>query len=420
MKIALLAYGSRGDIQPVLAVADALKSRGHGVRMTVNTSSASWAKDSGIELFPMPPDIEAFWKSQEGQGMLASGKTMRFLKEISALERKYDDEVADTCARACEGTDVIISTIGTAYRAAALQELLGLPHACLCPAPLMRTSDFAGPLSPVRDLGMGFLNRSSWDLLYAAYWFGQKGLLNGVRGRWGLPAWKSRPKVEQSTFINLFSRHLVPLPKDAPANHHQVGQPTLSPELRKRLGEGIPPQGLDDWLAAGPPPVFFGFGSMPVMNPSALLQDIRHMCEEHSIRALIGAGWSDYEPSELSDAMFMVAAFDHDRVLPRCRAAVHHGGAGTTQSALRAGLPSLVCSLMGDQLFWGWRVQQLGAGATFRYQDLNRARLSAALSQVLRPEAAERAKKIGEGLRAEDGSLCAAETIEAFASGTLN
>ena len=86
---------------------------------------------------------------------------------------------------------------------------------------------------------------------------------------------------------------------------------------------------MEEWLD-GPPPVFFGFGSMPVLDPNALLDSVKRICQKHSIRALIGSGWTRYPTTNLPDSIFIAPAFDHDRVLPRCCAAVHHGGAGTT------------------------------------------------------------------------------------------
>lgn len=416
MKIALLPYGSRGDFQPVLAVADALKTRGHDVRMTVNVSSEAWVRASGLEVVAMLPDVEAFWKRPSGQRMLASGQTLRFLGELSALEREHGEDLNRGCAQACQEADMIVSTVGTIYQGSSLAEQLGLPHATLTAAPIMRTASFASYLAPVRDLRLPQLNRWSWDLLYAAYWHGHKPILNSMRRAWGLAEWKARPHTEDGALINLFSRHLVPCAADAPANHVQVGQPVLSPDLRRRLGEAALPADLEVWLEAGPPPVFFGFGSMPVFDPNALVRDVEHLCSAFSIRALIGAGWSEIAQDRRSDSVFVAGAFDHDRVLPRCRAAVHHGGAGTTQSALRAGLPTLICSLIGDQSFWGWRVQRLGVGTHLRFQDMNRARLSDALETLLQPQVTARAQELGARLRSENGAEVAADAIERIAS----
>ena len=415
MKVALLGYGTRGDFQPVLAVADALKRRGHDVRLTVNVSSARWASPSGIDLVPMQPDIEAFFKSPGGKRLLASGRVPTFVRELAQLEREHNADLIRAYDRACQGADLILSTILTAFRAATLERVLDLPHVCLTTMPLMCTGAFASYLTPVRDFRLAWLNRLSWNLFFSAYWIGQKAVLNAARHSAGLSDWPQRPRLELGNFIHMYSRHLVPFPEDVPATHWPGGHPTLSPELRRRLGEGAPPPELDAWLDAGPAPVFFGFGSMPVLDPGALLRVVTRLCKEHSIRALIGAGWSEYATSELPDDVFIAPAFDHDRVLPRCRAAVHHGGAGTTHAGLRAGLPTLICSLFGDQPFWGDRVARLGAGTTFRFQQLDQARLSAALDVLMHPTTVQRAQQLGEAMRGENAAERIAELVERFA-----
>jgi len=415
MKVAVLAHGSRGDIQPMLAVGDELKRRGHKVRLTVNLSSARWAARAGLDIIPMRPDVEAFLKSPQGREMLANGRLVAFLRELARQEAEDNGDLTRACREACEGADLILSTVLTGYRGATLERVLDVPHLGLCTMPIVNTSHFASYLSPIRDLRVGWMNRLSWQAHIALYWMGQKGILNEARRSAGLPDWDARPRLEDGPVIGVFSKHLAPIPEDSPAGHWQGGHPTPSTELRDRLGEGTLPPGLDAWLERGPAPVFFGFGSMPVQDPAALMVTVKRLCKRHSVRALIGSGWTEYAQGDLPDDIFVAPAFDHDRVLPRCLAAVHHGGAGTTHASLRAGLPTLVCSIFGDQPFWGFRTARLGVGTTFPFQQWSEARVSAALELLLRPETKERAQKIGRALRAERGTEQVAELIERFA-----
>ena len=415
MRVAILGYGSRGDIQPVLVVADALKRRGHEVRLTVNVNSADWAKRSGIDILAMYPDVEAFLKSPGGKQLLAKGKSSTLFRELAALEERHNDDIIRICREACRGADLVCSTIVTIFRGASLAEALGAPHVCLATLPMFRTTSFASYLLPIRNYHADWLNRLSWDLYIAAYWLGQRRVFNATRRALGLPEWKHRPRVEDGAFIHLYSKHVLPIPYDVPRSHLQGGYATMSAELRERLGERTLPPGLDEWLATGPPPVFFGFGSMPVLDPAAVLRDVVRLCEKHSIRALVGAGWTEYARGALAETVFIAPAFDHDHVLPRCRAAVHHGGAGTTAASLRAGLPTLVCSLFSDQPLWGQRIEQLGVGTTFPFQKLEPRRLSAALDVLLRPEVAERAHQIGQALSSENGTEQITDLVERFA-----
>lgn len=420
MRVAILGYGSRGDIQPALVVADALKRRGHEVRLTVNVNSADWAKRSGVEVHPMYPDVEGFLRSPGGKQLLARGKTSTLFRELAALEERHNDDLTRICREACRGADLVCSTIVTLFRGTSIAEALDVPHVCLATLPIFRTASFGSYLLPIRDYRAGWLNRLSWDLYISAYWLGQRRVFNATRRALGLPEWKRRPRLEEGAFIHMYSKHVLPIPDDVPRSHWQGGYATVSPELRERLGEGALPHGLDEWLAAGPPPVFFGFGSMPVLDPASMLRDVIRLCEKHSIRALVGAGWTEYARESLPETVFIAPAFDHDRVLPRCRAAVHHGGAGTTNASLRAGLPTLVCSILSDQPLWGYRVAQLGAGTTFPFQKLEPRRLSAALDVLLRPEVAERARRIGQALTAENGTEQIADLVERFARSRVN
>ena len=415
MRVAILGYGSRGDIQPVLVVADALKRRGHEVRLTVNVNSAEWAKRSGVDVLAMYPDVEAFLRSPGGQQLLARGKSSTLFRQLAALEERHNDDITRICREACRGADLVCSTIVTVFRGASLAEALDAPHVCLATLPMFKTATFGSYLLPVCDYHFGWLNRLSWNLYISAYWLGQRRLFNATRRAVGLPDWKRRPRVEEGAFIHMYSKHVLPIPDDVPRSHWQGGYATLAPELRERLGEATLTHGLEEGLASGPPTVFFGFGSLPVLDPASVLTDVIQLCETKSIRALVGAGWTDYARGAVPETVFVAPAFDHDRVLPRCCAAVHHGGAGTTAAALRAGLPSLVCSLFSDQPLWGHRITQLGAGTTFPFQKLAQGPLSAALDVLLRPEVVKRARQIGQALRAENGTEQIADLVERFA-----
>jgi sterol 3beta-glucosyltransferase len=180
----------------------------------------------------------------------------------------------------------------------------------------------------------------------------------------------------------------------------------VSPALRAGLGEAEVPPDLDAWLADGPPPVFFGFGSMPVLDPARMLAHLAGITASRGIRGLVGAGSTDYgvPAAELPGHLHLTPpVVDHDQVLPRCRAAVHHGGSSTTAAVLRAGLPSVVASVFFDQPFWGWRVARTGVGVTVPFRALTPARLGQALDRVLDDGYVARARELGSAIRREDG-----------------
>src|SRR5580704_5176034 len=181
MKIALLGSGSRGDIQPVVALGDALKQRGHDVRVTVNVNSAEWARRSGLEIIPRQPDSESYLQSPAGAKMLADGRTLPFFRELARLDQENNADIIRACHEACEGADLILSTLLTVYRGAVLEQRLDVPHACLSTMPAIPTAAFASYLTSVRDFRFGWINRLSWQAYSAAYWLGQKRVFNEAR-----------------------------------------------------------------------------------------------------------------------------------------------------------------------------------------------------------------------------------------------
>lgn len=420
MRVAILAYGSRGDIQPMVALGDELRRRGHSVVLTVNENLADWVALAGVDVVPMKPDMGAFLSSDKAKDDMARGKALAFLKALGAEERRANRSIIDACVTASDGADLVISTVMSSYRGECVARAFGVPHRTASLYPILEAGKQASYVSPIRDLRSGWLNRASWRLQDAAHWVDNKSNIDEMCDVLGIPRFTRRPRVEHTPSVELYSAEVSPRPAEWHARHEVVGWQTLSPELRARLGEGVP-TGLDAWLDAGSAPVFFGFGSTPVADPRAMLRDIARLTGERGLRGLICAGWSDFHDSDvhdgLPDHLYTANSFDFDAVLPRCRAAVHHGGSGTTASVLRAGLPSVVAGVLGDQAYWGWRLEQLGAGVRLPFQKITAARLGAAVDAALTRGA--RAKALGARVAAADPNTAAADVVERWGTQEL-
>jgi sterol 3beta-glucosyltransferase len=416
MRIALLAHGSRGDIQPLLAVADELARRGHAVRMTVNTNLVAWARRTGVDVVPIEPDVEALLKSVGGRTLLATGKLVQLFRLLGEAERTHSHSIMRSCRDATEGADLVVSSVLTVYRGDCLAERLGVPHGVLSTVPYLGTRRWASFIAPLPNLGIGWLNRLTYPLMHAVMWQQAKQGIAEMRTALGLPGRRRRPRVERIRSVQLYGSALVPRPVEWEPQHEIAGFCGLRPELRASLGESEVSHDLQAWLDAGPAPVFFGFGSMPILEPARMLGWVSAIAKARRMRALVGAGWSDYGASALPEHVFLAPMFNHDRVLPRCRAAVHHGGAGTTAASLRAGLATAIISVFGDQPFWGWRLTELGAGTTLRFQSLTEGRLAAAVDEVLKDERRERARSLAHEVARENGAERAADIVESWAT----
>jgi sterol 3beta-glucosyltransferase len=214
-----------------------------------------------------------------------------------------------------------------------------------------------------------------------------------------------------------FSPHVVPRPADWPPNHHVTGYWFLDPDDGWQ-----PPADLAAFLAAGPPPVYIGFGSMANRDPAEAAQIMLDALAQSGQRGVIASGWGGLTPSDLPDRVHMLSSIPHSWLFPRMAAVVHHGGAGTTAAGLRAGVPSIIVPFFGDQPFWGRRVAELGVGPVpIPRRKLTASALADAITRaVTDPAMRARAAALGEQIRAEDGIAAAAAHIEAYRAGRIS
>jgi sterol 3beta-glucosyltransferase len=416
MHITLLTWGTRGDVQPYLALGLELRQRGHRVVLAANLNHVPWMARVGLELRALPLDVQAAFESEEARRWLAAGRTTVFLRWLSSIEHGLREPLTAALVDACQGADLIVATHLLAHRAAALAEKLDVPALRVSTFPTAITGEYPTPflMNGMPRLPGRTLRRLSHRLIKTVALRGQRADLQELRRRLGL-----QPLVRDAEdhlvargirTLNVFSPSLLPRPADWPEHQVITGHCRLPAEARLALGEAGLPADLGGWLEAGPPPVFFGFGSMPVEDPPYTLAMVGEVCRRLGLRALVGAGWSRYGRPEDPDTR-VVESCNHDLVFPRCCAVVHHGGAGTTATGLTAGRPTVVASVFADQPLWGDRVARLGVGSTLPFQRLTAPRLAAALADALSPAVVETARELGERLRAEDGLRATAAAV---------
>jgi sterol 3beta-glucosyltransferase len=288
-----------------------------------------------------------------------------------------------------------------------MAEALNVPLVLSYLCPMYPSGDFANPFVTTSSLPLRLLNRLTHGLFGRLWWRGQKAMINDLRRQVGLPptdrSTYRRILDRRSLFLHAFSEHLQPRPADWGSSHVVTGFWRLPDAFRARLGEDAAPPDLAAWLDAGPAPIFIGFGSMPVEDPETMLATTVALARQLQTRIVIGAGWSRLAAGDLPDDVFLVGSVNHEWLFPLCRAVVHHGGAGTTAASLRAGRPTLICSVFADQPYWGRRITELGVGAHIPFRNLSPVTLERALRALLQPGVAERAEALGERLRAENG-----------------
>ena len=406
MKVAILTYGTRGDVQPYAVLGHALAQRGHDVRIGVCENLVAMTEGIGLETVSIPFDTQDFMSSDQGRAFLSAGKTTTFLKEVMRRETAVRDAIGEAFIATTRDADVIISNVLTITRAASIVEVTGARLLAVYTVPLEPTAEFASPyLFRSTKAPTQVLRRFSHVIFESVYCQAARKNDRAFRRQLGLPHRRGNDlralRAARLPVQHLLTSELMPAPHDWPSHVRNIGCVGVPEHLRTAWGESVDDGALSRWLDAGKPPVFFGFGSMPVLDPAAAMTMIEEVARRLGVRALVGAGWSDLAKKS-SDDVLVVKAFDHGSVLPRCAAAVHHGGAGTTQSVMAAGIPALVTHVFADQPLWGSRVAAQGLGAHVAYQSLTSDRLVAMLAPLLDPSVKRRAEQAAQAMAEED------------------
>jgi sterol 3beta-glucosyltransferase len=412
-RILLLTSGTRGDVQPFVALAQGLLRAGHAATVCTHERFRGFVEGHGVPYAFMNDDLLKLADTPEGRALTEGrGNPIAALRTVGPIFARMLREAQ----AAAEGADLIVHHPKT-LAAPSLAEAYGVTVVMVLPVPSMTpTRAFALPLFGDRDLG-GALNRLSYAPL-ALQTSAFRGVLDAWRSELGLPKARLRPP-----HLDAAGR---PVPTLYPVSPRLVARPADWPETTLLTGAWFlddaaePPAGLIEFLAAGPAPVTIGFSSMVGSDPAARSAMVLEAVERAEVRAVLVTGWGGLDPStvpeRLRERVHAVPSVPFAWLFPRSAAVVHHGGAGTTAEAVRAGVPSLICPFFGDQPFWGSRVARLGAGPRPTPQRrLTALRLAAALRTMVEDRAMRgRAAALGAEVSAEDGIGEAVRRLEGW------
>jgi len=416
MKITLLAMGSRGDVQPALALGKGLAAKGHAVSVLVGTNFLPWVARHGLTPIAGSMDAEAFMQTPLGQEWVAKGTDMRAQGRI--MERILAETgwgIVEDVMASSKGADVIVSSFTTDLYASSVAEATGALHvsAPLQPSPLATRSGPAamGALFPLRDSILNLLF-GRW-VVEPMLWRWMAPLVARLRKTLGLPAITRQDaltRLRGTHTVHGVSAHVTPRASDWPSPWSMAGYWFLD-----EASHWTPPAELAEFLDAGEAPVCIGFGSMSAGDPEALTRLIAAAVTQSGQRAVLLSGWSALGSVSLPKSVLRLDAAPHDWLLPRVSAMVTHGGAGSVAASLRAGRPTVVVPHMSDQMYWGRRVEEIGVGPRAMLRPkLSAEGLARALVQATGDAAMRgRAEALGQKLRAEDGVGRAVAIIEA-------
>ncbi|MFJ9823393.1 glycosyltransferase [Streptomyces sp. NPDC101160] len=410
MRVLLMAYGSRGDVEPMVALALRLRESGVAARVCAPPDFAGLLDEAGIPSAPIGDPLRAMVKGAlTGKApMPAEGLAQRAAALVATT---YEAVLA-----AAGDCDAVVATglLPAAAAARSAAEKLGIPYVFTAYFPAYLPSPHHPPFPrPGRPFPPDVTdNRALWDLdvenMNVLFGTG----LNAHRETVGLPP------VDHFRDFVLTDRPWL------------AADATLSPWLRPadldvvqtgawlRLSAERPlPAGLSAFLDAGTPPVYVGFGSIPVRDAQDVAKAAVEAVRAQGRRVLLSGGWADLALVDDEDDCFAVGEADHHVLFRRVAAVVHHGGAGTTTTAALAGAPQVVVPQIADQPYWAGRVAALGIGAAHDGPNPTFASLSAALETALAPETRARAAAVAGAIRTDGATVAARLLLDTIGRG---
>ncbi|WP_067840771.1 glycosyltransferase [Nocardia lijiangensis] len=426
MRVAIPLTGTRGDVQPAVALGLELRRRGHEVTVGAPPNLIDFTARAGLAAIPCGPDVQQLYASDEGQRALAAGSSFRLMQLVGKQMAGYAERMNREVIEVCRDADIIVSTLLTEDRAASVAEAMRVPMVTMHGFPGRKNGayPFPGALPP-RWRPPAAVNRATWTLAENLRRVVFLRYLDRLRRELGLRRSAASPAAVLDRRgvpeVQIYDRALVPgLAEEWGERRPLVGFLPLERSAREAIGELAADHGeVLAWIADGEPPVYFGFGSMPIRDTHAVLAIVEQVCARLGRRGLVSAGWSDLDAAnaETGPNVQVVGPLAHDIVFPLCAAAVHHGGIGTTFESLRAGLPTLVCSVSFDQPMWGGQVERLGVGAHLPFRRLDAERLTEGVRILLAPETGQRAKSLAVQLHSSsDATRRTADIVERAAT----
>ncbi|KAJ7780616.1 glycosyltransferase family 1 protein [Mycena maculata] len=416
MHFVCLTIGSRGDVQPYIALGLGLMKEGHTVTIVTHEEYKLWVESFGIKHKQAGGDPGALMKLSVENKMFSP----EFFKESIQNFRPWLDQLLVDSWESCQGADILLES-PSAMSGVHIAEALNIPYFRTFTMPWTKTSEFPHAfLSPPVEAPT--FNSASYVLFSNVIWTATSGQINRWRRNTLKISNTDMGHLAQSKipFIYNFSQAVVPKPLDWGDATTVSGYWFLD---NPDGANWTPPADLVEWMAKarkdGKAIVYIGFGSITVPHPNRVTAKIAVLRAD--VRAIISKGWSarmsktnDKDPEvEIPPECYQLDKVPHDWLFPQIDAAVHHGGAGTTGASLRAGIPTLIKPWFGDQFFWASRVQKLGAGLrvpSLHAQDFSEALIKATTSRVMK----EKAAAVGEKIRAEDGVHTAIHTIYTY------
>ncbi len=405
MHFTVVTYGTEGDTRPLIGLCRGLRNAEHDVHLFADRSTLGAAQMLGVPAQALSGDMKAAVGADGALSKLMreGGDVTQMAKAVARIADENTVAWMEAIVEQAKSSDAILFSGITSYAGLSVAEYLRIPAIGLGLWPMSPTRAFASPLLPPWRIP-AWLNRISHHAVNTLLWQSFRKRINEARREVCGQASRGRMWRDYPILYGI-SRHLVPQPADWPEIWEICGAWSAG------SGTWEPPAALTEFLSSGEPPIYVGFGSMAGFDREKLLATVVDAVAGR--RVLFYSGWSGVDPALLPENFFVIGDTPHHWLFPRTSLVIHHGGAGTSHTACRAGVPSIVIPFAGDQFFWAGRLAEAGVAPNYiHHTKINAESLSVMIAFAETPEVVRRANALGQAMAQEDGVAHAVEHIE--------
>ena len=412
MKVLIVTLGSRGDVQPYVALGQGLKAAGHDVTVCTSTLFQAFITEQGLNYGHMNNQLMQLMDSDAGRDAMENTNNLwgtirtniKLFSQVKSMYRQTLQDIWQTTQSVAP--DLLILASKAAFMAEAIADKQEIPLVIALPFPqFVPTAQSPAMGFPDWPLGRWY-NRFTYWIVHTAI-----GLYGGIPNEFRRKVLQLPPKPKGMDLLHRadgspipvlhgYSQYVVPRPTDWPDSVHVNGYWFLD-----QHDSWQPPDDLKAFLEAGAPPIYIGFGSISGSQPQRLAKVVIDALQTTHQRGILATGWGGLQTGDLPKTVFQLDQAPHDWLFPKVSAVIHHGGAGTTAAGLRAGRPTLICPFFGDQPFWGKQIYTLGVGPKpIPQKQLTTSKLAKAMHDLVSNQTMRHnAETLGEKIRTEEG-----------------
>jgi UDP:flavonoid glycosyltransferase YjiC (YdhE family) len=417
MNIGIFTYGTRGDLQPYIALALGLIDKGHKVTLSATEDFKDFVEGFGVTFQPLWGNAETMMNSAEGQSILLSENSIKLMKYYFKVLHDNREPLRKSYFEAISKVDFIIANSMTLPIVSAIAEKQHKKVAL---------TYFMPPVVPTREFPLGdfdffnfpWYNKLTYKIAQGFFWKFIQQDTNEYRKELGLPELKENliTYLDKQKILDLYclSPSLIPQPKDWEAHHKITGFINIPKHKREdHFLDKTPPE-LITWLANGEKPIYVGFGSNGIGDTEKFSKILTEVLEKTNERILFCTGWSVFDNLPIHKNLFVTKYVNHETILPQCKLGVFHGGAGTLAAMLRHNLPLVIVSFYTDQPTWGKIVERKKLGVHIPVKSLSADKLISAIQKVQIHEIKNNVSAVGQEIRNENGLDKAINEIETY------